>query len=252
MNTRARSAIRQWLTILAWFSISAIANVLLTSVSRADESAWTLVSSDLASFQNPQNKWKAGGEVKLDPANPRKLSATEGTGILVGAGGGGGSNLRTKEQYRDCEVELEFMIPKGSNSGVKMNGCYEIQIFDSYKKKKVTGSDCGGIYPRGEQTPRYHTIDDGVPPKKNVCRAPGEWQTLKIIFRAPRFDSAGKKIANAKFDRVEMNGVVVQEDQEVLYPTGAAWHDKEHDHGPILLQGDHGPVAFRGIRIRHL
>jgi hypothetical protein len=133
-----------------------------------------------------------------------------------------------------------------------LNGCYEIQIFDSYQKKKVTGADCGGIYPRGENKPRYHTIDDGVPPKKNVCRAPGEWQTLKIAFRAPRFDAAGKKTTNAKFDRVELNGEVVQENQEVAYPTGAAWHDKEHDQGPVLLQGDHGPVAFRNIRIRHL
>lgn len=228
----------------------AIVIVLLASTSSADESPWTLVSNDLASFQSPKNKWKVCDEVKLDPANPRKLRATEGKGILVGDGRS--SNLLTREQYRDCEVELEFMIPKGSNSGVKMNGCYEIQIFDSWKKKKVTGADCGGIYPRAEAKPRYHTIDDGFPPKKNVCRAPGEWQTLKIVFHSPRFDAAGKKIANAKFDRVELNGVVIHENQEVAYPTGGAWREKEHDNGPVLLQGDHGPVAFRSIRIRHL
>jgi hypothetical protein len=237
-------------TVSRQLGMSAISILLLAPTSRAAESPWTLVSNDLASFQSPHNKWKVCDEVKLDPANSRKLSATEGKGILVGDGRG--SNLRTTEQYRDCEVELEFMIPKGSNSGVKMNGCYEIQIFDSYKKKKVTGADCGGIYPRGEPKPRYHTIDDGVPPKKNVCRAPGEWQTLKIVFRAPRFDVSGKKIANAKFDRVELNGVVVQEKQEVAYPTGAAWHDEEHDRGPVLLQGDHGPVAFRNMRVKPL
>jgi hypothetical protein len=251
MNTPTHFGIGRRLAVFVYLlGLPVIAILLLGSTSRAGESSWALVSNDLSYFQSPTNKWKVCGDVKLDPTSSRKLSGTEGNGILVGDGRV--SNLRTKEQYRDCEVELEFMIPKGSNSGVKMNGCYEIQIFDSYKKKKVTGADCGGIYPRGEQKPRYHTIDDGVPPKENVCRAPGEWQTLKIIFRSPRFDAAGKKIANAKFDRVEMNGVVVQENQEVVYPTGAAWHDKEHDEGPVLLQGDHGPVAFRNMRIRHL
>ena len=100
--------------------------------------------------------------------------------------------------------------------------------------------------------PRYHTIDDGTPPSKNACREPGQWQTLKIRFRAPRFDAAGKKTANAKFERVELNGQVIHENREVAYPTGAAWHNKEHAEGPLLLQGDHGPVAFRNLRIKTL
>jgi hypothetical protein len=144
------------------------------------------------------------------------------------------------------------MIPERSNSGVKLAGCYEIQIFDSWQKKKVTGSDCGGIYPRGELQPRYHTIDDGTPPKENACREAGQWQSLKIAFRSPRFDASGKKVANARFDRVELNGVLVQENQEVAYPTGHAWHNEEHEKGPLLLQGDHGPVAFRNLRIKAL
>ena len=68
----------------------------------------------------------------------------------------------------------------------------------------------------------------------------------------PAFDAAGKKTANAKFDRVELNGMVIHENQEVAYPTGHAWHNKEHDKGPLLLQGDHGPVAFRNLRIKTL
>ena len=186
--------------------------------------------------------------MKLDPHNRRKLVAEDGDGILISHGRG--EDLRTKKSYRDCQVEVEFMIPQGSNSGVKLDGCYEIQIFDSWKKKKVTGSDCGGIYPRGEYRPFYHTIDDGTPPKVNACREPGQWQTLKITFHSPRFDPQGKKVSNAKFDRVELNGVLIQENAEVKYPTGAAWHNAEHGQGPVLLQGDHGPVAFRNLRIK--
>ena len=196
-----------------------------------------------------KTNWNVCGEVTLDPANSRKLTTKPGQGILESDGLG--VNLRTKQMYCDCEVELEFMIPQYSNSGVKLAGCYEIQICDSWQKKEVTGSDCGGIYPRGELTPFYHTIDKGVPPKENACQH-DEWQTLKIVFHSPRFDATGKKVANAKFEKVELNGVLVQENQEVAYPTGAAWHDEEDDKGPLLLQGDHGPVAFRNVKIRPL
>ena len=221
----------------------------LTSLGRADESG-LLSLKDLEGFRDPKENWSICGDVRLDPKNHRQLATDPGEGILVSHGKG--VNLYTKKAYRDCQVEVEFMISKGSNSGVKLNGCYEIQIYDSWKKKKVTGSDCGGIYPRGELKPHYHTIDDGAPPKVNACREPGKWQTLKITFHSPRFNAQGKKIANGKFDRVELNGVLIHENAEVKYPTGAAWHDPEHDQGPVLLQGDHGPVAFRNLRIKPL
>ena len=231
-----------------WIGAAAVLFLTLAPVSRGDESGWKVIPENLDSFRDPKDQWSVCGDVKLDPANRRKLVTKSGQGIVLSYGRG--VNLCTKETYRDCEVELEFMIPQGSNSGVKLAGCYEVQIFDSWKKKKVTGSDCGGIYPRAELKPQYHTLDDGIPPKENACRAPGQWQTLKIAFRSPRFDESGKKVANAKFDRVELNGVVIHENQEVAYPTGHAWHDKEHDKGPLLLQGDHGPVAFRNLRLR--
>ena len=251
MNIPAQSRVAGQLSIAGrWIGVAAILFLVLARISRAGESAWTVISENLKSFQDPKDNWSICGKVKLDPANRRKLVTEPGQGIVVSYGLG--ANLRTKETYRDCEVELEFMIPQGSNSGVKLAGCYEIQIFDSWKKKKVTGSDCGGIYPRAEMKPRYHTLDDGVPPKKNACREPGQWQTLKIAFRSPRFDDTGKKIANARFDRVELNGILIHENQEVAYPTGHAWHDNEHENGPLLLQGDHGPVTFRKLRVRPL
>jgi hypothetical protein len=217
---------------------------------RGDESGSIAMSKELAAFQKPKENWSTCGNVRRDPKNRRKLAIEEGKGVLVSDGRG--VDLRTKKSYRDCQVEVDFMIPQGSNSGVKLNGCYEIQIYDSWKKDRVTGSDCGGIYPRGEYLPFYHTIDDGTPPKVNACREPGQWQTLKIKFHSPRFDAKGKKIASARFDRVELNGILIQENAEVKYPTGAAWHNPENSEGPVLLQGDHGPVAFRNLRIKPL
>src|SRR5215203_4722863 len=96
--------------------------------------------------------------------------------------------LVTRECFGDVEAHLEFMVPKGSNSGVKFEGVYEIQIFDSYGAKDVKASYSGGVYPRAELLPRYHHIDEGYPPRVNASRPPGEWQTLDVVFRAPRFD----------------------------------------------------------------
>src|SRR5207249_188981 len=67
-------------------------------------------------------------------------------------------DLLTKQSFGDCEVHVEFLIPKGSNSGIKFHAVYEIQILDSAGKPtdKLTGDDLGGIYPRAELTPKYH------------------------------------------------------------------------------------------------
>src|SRR5918911_3019200 len=97
-------------------------------------------------------------------------------------------------------LTLEFNVSKGSNSGVYFQGQYEVQILDSFgkKDKELKYGDCGGIY-------------DTAAPRTNASKAPGEWQTFDVVFRAPRFDAAGKKTANAKFVRVAHNGTVIHE-----------------------------------------
>ncbi len=79
-------------------------------------------------------------------------------------------------------------------------------------------------------------------------KAPGLWQTMKISFRAPKFDAGGKKIANARFVSVELNGVKIHENVEVPLPTGGPVENNEKPMGPLMIQGDHGPVAFRNIK----
>jgi hypothetical protein len=86
----------------------------------------------------------------------------------------------------------------------------------------------------------------------NASKPPGEWQSFDITFRAPRFDADGKKIENAKFVKVVHNGAVVHENVELTGPTRAAISGTEAAAGPLRLQGDHGPVAYRNIRIKPL
>jgi len=219
----------------------------------ADDARWTeLFAGDkLDAFTGKADGWKWAKAVTLGPANPKKLAFEPGSGILVNGEKGTAPDLYTKEKYGDLEVHVEFLIAKGSNSGVKFHGHYEIQINDSFGRKgELTGDDCGGIYPRAEMKPRYHHIDKGVAPKVNACKAPGEWQTLEATFRAPRFDTDGKKTANARIVRATLNGQVIHEDQELLTPTGHNHTRPEVATGPLMLQGDHGPVAFRNVRVQ--
>jgi Domain of Unknown Function (DUF1080) len=227
--------------------------IVAGTVSRAAEKDWEELFGDkpFEAWKSPSEQWIIAADAKLDEKNPRQLVAVPGKGVLLN-GPGRVKDLVTKELFTDIEVHVEFMVPKGSNSGIKLNGLYEIQIEDSFGKTKLTGSDCGGIYPRAEDRPRYRTIDEGTPPRVNACKKPGEWQTLDIAFRSPRFDKEGKKTAQACFVKVVLNGQVIHENAEVKYPTGAAWVKKEVEKGPLLLQSDHGPVAFRNVRVRPL
>jgi hypothetical protein len=187
-------------------------------------------------WRKPTGDWIEAGDARPKPTNDSRLVAEKGHGVLVNGVTGRTRNLLTKSDYGDVEAHFEFQIPKRSNSGVKFESLYEIQISDSYGVARPTAEDCGGIYPRAELLPRYRHIDEGVPPRANATLPAGAWQTLDVIFRAPRFDSSGKKIKNARFDKVVLNGKVIHEDVELKTPTGHAWRLKEVARGPILLR----------------
>jgi hypothetical protein len=208
-----------------------------------------LAGKDLSTWQKPTGDWVIAGGAKTDPANPKRLVTTPGTGVLVNGPAGNTGNIHSKFQHGDVEAHVEFMVSQGSNSGVYFQGRYEIQVFDSWKVEHPKYSDCGGIYERWGEKGGY----EGQAPKVNASREPGQWQTFDVIFRAPRFDANGKKTANAKFLKVVHNGKLIHENVEVTGPTRAATYENdEKPLGPLMLQGDHGPVAYRNVRLRPL
>lgn len=218
----------------------------------ADTNSWLDLTGEKAasSWKGGLGGWQIVGDVIVSEKNPRQLAAKAGKGILINGKKGRERDLQTIEEFGDVELEMEFFIPKGSNSGVKFHSVYEIQICDSHGKKNLTGSDCGGIYPRAELSPVYRHIDQGIEPRVNACKAPGEWQKLHAIFLAPRFDAQGKKIASARLVKVVLNDRLIHDNVELKTPTGHNWKRKEVAKAPLLLQGDHGPVAFRNVRVR--
>jgi len=196
------------------------------------------------------NDWFTTTGVRWDRFGPTRLAARrEPGGTILNGPQGRTVNLVTGEKFGDLELYLEFMLSKGSNSGVYLHGLYEVQIFDSYGSwEPMTTSDGGAIY--------HRWIDNqsvgGSAPSRNASRRPGEWQSYQIWFRAPRFDSSGRKLENARFLRVLFNGLSVQDNVEVDGPTRAHMNHAEAAANPIMLQGDHGPVTFRNIYIRPL
>jgi hypothetical protein len=123
-----------------------------------------------------------------------------------------------------------------------------VQILDSYGVETPGIHDCGAIYQRWVDGKGV----GGAAPLVNASRPPGEWQSFHIWFRAPRFDTAGNKTADARFLRVEHNGVVIHRDVAAPGPTRAALEVPEALRNPLMIQGDHGPVALRNIYVRPL
>lgn len=174
------------------------------------------------------------------------LEEADKTGVLVNLSGAEwgpnglfrGADIYTEQTFGDCTLEIEFLLTKGSNSGIYLMGEYEVQVLDSWGKTgRLNQGDVGAIYSAAE-------------PKLNASKKPGEWQKFVIEFQAPRFDASGNKTANAKFLKITLNDQVVQENVEVTKgSTGGGVTGSEMAKGPLMLQGNHGPVAFRNIVI---
>ncbi|MCK9531146.1 MAG: DUF1080 domain-containing protein [Gammaproteobacteria bacterium] len=156
--------------------------------------------------------------------------------VLPGTG-----DIMTRATFRDAFLHLEFRCPdmpraKGqdkANSGVYLQGRYELQILDSWGVKKPGPRDCGAVY-------------SVAAPLVNAAKAPSTWQTFEVVFRAPRETAQGNDAARIT---VFLNGLVIHNNLALPAPTPGALDEDLLAPGPLLLQ-DHGsPVAFRRIWI---
>ena len=212
----------------------------------------TLPLDDLSAFRDPGKSWQIAGDVNADLQAKGVLNTEKGTGVLVNLPDKKkpGKDLFTQLQHGDADLELDYMMAKGSNSGIYLQGRYEIQLLDSWGATNPKAGDNGGIYERwNESKPEGQKGYEGHAPRQNVSRAPGLWQHLKISFQAPRFDAQGKKTEHAKILYVQLNGVTIHEDVELSGPTRGAMENNEVEKGPLRIQGDHGAVAFKNITV---
>lgn len=188
------------------------------------------LSAEWTNGDGNQPGWKVG-----DGA----ATVVKGTGVI-----------KTKRQFNDFQLHIEWRSPSEvvgesqgrGNSGVFLQGIYEVQVLDNYNNRTYRNGQAGSLY-------KQH------PPLVNACKAPGEWQVYDIIYTAPRFNPNGTYFTPPTVT-VLHNGVLVQNRVALRGPTEyigiPEYSVKPHGAGPIILQ-DHGnPVSFRNIWIREL
>ena len=177
-------------------------------------------------------------------------------GTLVSTRGQGRSNhLISKLHFRDADIHVEFMLPEktSGNSGVYIHGNYELQIFNSFGKKKIEMGDAGAIYGFSK-------------PLVNACRKPGEWQVYDIRYRAPRRDDSGEIVKEGSIT-AWLNGQKVQDNATFGEPRSKyhpyrykttpylqeIWkQQKKATTGPVFLQDHDSPVRFRNVWLQPL
>lgn len=167
------------------------------------------------------NGWKlrnADGEKSWSAAN----------GILINTipKDGHGTDLVSEDKFKDFVIRYDYMVPSNSNSGLYLRGRYEIQIVEDSARKKTSPGSNGGLYNTAAGT-------------EFVSRGAGQWQAAQATIR-------GNKVT------VILNGVKIHDEVEVPKATGGELDQKLDEPGPIMLQGDHGAIAFRNIRIKQL
>jgi hypothetical protein len=187
-----------------------------------------------------ENEWTNGkGEKPGWIVADGCITVKKGTGVI-----------KTKRVFEDFQLHIEWRSPaevKGKsqgrgNSGVFLQGIYEVQVLDNYDNRTYRNGQAGSLY-------KQHA------PLVNACKEPGAWQAYDIIYTAPRFNENGTYFTPPTVT-VLHNGVLVQNNVELRGPTEYVgipeYSVKEHGRGPIMLQ-DHGnPVSFRNIWIREL
>ncbi len=164
------------------------------------------------------SKWRNGRA----PRAENKWSIEDGAMTNVAHG----NDIATAERYQDFALSLEFKTVQGGNSGVYLRGRIELQVLDSFGKADVTKQDNGAIY-------------DQFPPKVNASKPAGEWNLLEATI-------IGDEVT------AKLNGKLIHDRQKISEVTGGALPGKVGAPGPLLLQGDHGKVWYRNIRIHPL
>lgn len=183
-----------------------------------------------------EGKGLEGWHTRGTPDDDNIMSWTAINGVLINIPprieGKHGIDLISDKVLGSHELYIEFMVPKGSNSGVYLIGQYEIQVLDSYGVEKPAKSDCGGIY-------------NIVAPSINASLPAGQWQCFHAIFHKATVTN-GKVIKKPRIT-VSHNGKLIIDNAEIEGVTGAALDNDAIEEGPTYLQGNHGEVLYRNI-----
>lgn len=230
-NGRLRFVTREWFGAYepVTYDVTVQGDSIEGSVTRADGTVMPLRGVRAPALARPMPaRW--GEAISLfngrdlegwQPTNPARSNWKVEDGLLINTAKG--SNLRTVGEFQDFRLTLAFRCREESNSGIFLRGRYEVSIEDGFTSREPVHR-LGGIY--GFLAPK-------VTPPQQV----GQWRTLEV-------ELVGRTVT------VVLDGVRLLEREEIPGPTGGALSCDESVPGPVLIQGDHGPIDFRDIVLR--
>jgi hypothetical protein len=222
----------------------------------------------MTEFYTPVPKVVTPGDITTNSAPSDAVVLFDGKDLSAWSGRGGGpaewdvhdgvftvnkkkGDIQTRQHFNSFQLHIEWCVPENitgesqarGNSGVFLQGMYEIQILDCYNNKTYTNGQTGSVYKQST-------------PLANAMRKPGEWNVYDIIYNAPVFNADGSYRVPPTVTVIH-NGVLLQNNVVIRGTTEYIGHPqvKKHGPGPIILQS-HGdpsePISFRNIWIREL
>lgn len=190
----------------------------------------------LQAFRQPTNGWQQVADVSVPFAKPQTMTARAGEGVFAFIPTRRvtqAADLVTATDHGDIELEFDYLLAAGSRATIVLQDAYELIISDSRGDLHPAATGNGGIA--------------GYAPRQQAGKAPGLWQTLKLAFRAPQFDAAGKKTTPARLVRATLNGVTIHENAQLQARAGVT----EKARGPLRVASS-GAIAFRNVKVSEL
>lgn len=184
--------------------------------------------------------WAIAGNVFMDRNGAANCSLEEGEGVLVNPSGEK-KLLTTTIDHEDLDLKLDFMLSKESSAALLFQGRYVLRLTDGWNEDGVSTSGSGAM---------ATAADNNALPLINDVKAPGLWQHLSVKFKAPRFDASGKKVSNALFKEVILNGKTIQQNVEVADVSAQAPLKEEGAGGFLVIGSEGGAVAFQNIQFK--
>lgn len=204
---------------------------------------------DVSEFKLTGENWKIANNIQSNYDSEADIKVIEGKGVLFNQPSSeNNEQIITNLEHADIELKFEFLLPKGSSSAIYFHSRYELPLIDAWHIASVNRSN----YPKlnSGNIRAVQVREDITDLQLDAAFAPGLWQEYHVLFRAPKFDSEGNKIQNAKFEWIRYNGKLVGENIELTGVSESAIAENEVRKASLMFKGDGGSVAYRNIRYK--
>jgi len=212
------------------------------------EIALTPQNHNINLWKSSSYEWKPVANAWLDRIGDT-IATTSGVGMLYFKNiPHHKSMLFSTFEHSDCDLHLEVLLPPNGESGIYLQGKYKININDSYDDiVATTMHTLGSVGGSAKAEDNFQ----GIIPMANMANPAGAWNTIDVQFQAPKFNWSNKKVSNAIFLSVKVNGVEVHKNVEIPAISTGSELNQETISGPLMLENAATGVVFRNIIMKY-